>query len=94
MKPKTSQPINRYQFSWPKPKIIKPQTNTPKIGINGTNGTLNGLGVFGLVFLIMITPTDTKIKANKVPILHKSVSIVRFKNKAGTATTNPVKIVE
>jgi hypothetical protein len=50
------------------------------------------LGISGL-FCNTKTPAQTKTKANKVPILHKSVTIVRFKNKAGTATTKPVTIV-
>ena len=40
------------------------------------------------------TPPQTKTKANKVPILHKSVTIVRFINNAGIPTIKPVTIVE
>jgi hypothetical protein len=39
------------------------------------------------------TPPHTSTKANKVPILVRLVTSVRFKNKAGIATTNPVTIV-
>src|SRR5690606_37867759 len=39
------------------------------------------------------TPAQTNEKANKVPILHKSVTMVKFINNAGTATTKPVTIV-
>src|SRR5690242_12241054 len=39
------------------------------------------------------TPPQTNTKANKVPILVKSVTSVRLRNKAGIATNNPVIIV-
>lgn len=40
---------------------------TPKIGNNGTNGTLKGLFKFGSVFLKIITATQIAIKAVNVP---------------------------
>ena len=39
------------------------------------------------------TPPDTRINANKVPMLVRSVTSVRFKNKAGMATKKPVTMV-
>ena len=47
-----------------------------------------------LIAGIMITPPLTKTKANKVPILVKSVISVRFVNKAGIATIRPAIMVE
>ena len=59
-----------------------------------TCGTLNlDSGLFGC-FCSTITPAQTNTNANKVPMLVNANTISRFKNKAGTATTNPVKIVE
>ena len=57
-----------------------------------TYGVLNfPLGMSGL-FCNTKTPAHTNTKANKVPILHKSVTIVKFINKAGIPTTKPVTI--
>jgi hypothetical protein len=49
-------------------------------------------GLFPLLFKIS-TPVQTTTNANKVPMLVRSVTSVRFKNNAGTATTMPVTIV-
>jgi hypothetical protein len=40
------------------------------------------------------TPPHTSTNANRVPILVRSVTSVRFRKRAGTATTKPVRIVE
>lgn len=40
------------------------------------------------------TPAHTSINANNVPMLVRSVTHTRFKNKEGTATMIPVNIVE
>lgn len=51
-----------------KEKTISPkQHNIPRIGNNGTNGTLKGLFRFGSVFLSTITDTHIAIKAVNVP---------------------------
>jgi len=39
-------------------------------------------------------PPQTNIKANKVPILVRSVTSDKFIKREGIATTNPVKRVE
>ena len=49
--------------------LIATFTAIPRIGNSGTNGVLNGRGVSGCVFLIMIIPTHTITNANKVPML-------------------------
>ena len=64
-----SQIINLNQLVQPNPKIIAEQTMIPKIGNKGTNGVLNFLGRSGSVFLKIITARQTKINANKVPML-------------------------
>lgn len=50
-----------------KETIIKPQTNIPKMGTNGTKGVLKGRGTSGLVFLMIKMPAQTNTNANKVP---------------------------
>src|SRR5215203_5708407 len=39
------------------------------------------------------TPAQTITKAKRVPILVNANTVLKFRNKAGTATTNPVKMV-
>ena len=46
-----------------------------------------------ILFCNTNTPPQTNTKANKVPILHKSVTIFKFMNNAGIATTNPTTMV-
>ncbi len=59
-----------------------------------TCGTLNfESGRLGC-FCKTKTPAHTNTKANNVPMLVSAKTVLRFKNKAGIATTNPVKIVE
>src|ERR1700739_4011371 len=57
-------------------------------------GTLNLEELLSFLSCITNTPPQTKTKANKVPILTRSITISRLRNKAGTATTNPVTTVE
>src|SRR5688572_27739358 len=52
--------------------IMAEQTNTPKIGTNGTNGVLNGLTAVGFLTRNTQMPTHTNTNANKVPKLVKS----------------------
>ena len=46
------------------------------MGKNGTHGHLNFLSTFGIVFLSTITPTETRMKPNNVPILHNCIIII------------------
>ena len=56
-------------------------------------GVLNfPLGI-SVLFCSISTPPQTRTKANKVPMLHKSVTIVKLRNKEGMATKKPVTIV-
>ena len=71
----SSQPPNRNQFVQPRPQIIAKHTNIPKIGTKGTKGVLNSRFISGFVFLKTITEIQTKMKANKVPILVISPTI-------------------
>ena len=47
--------------------INPPQHSIPKIGNQGENGTLNGLGLFGSVCLKINTATHTTINDVNVP---------------------------
>ena len=69
---------------------------TNKIGITNPpliNGVLNFPLGMSVLFCKIKTPPQTSTNANKVPIEHKSVTMVKFMNKAGTATTNPTTMV-
>ena len=79
----------RSQFVQPKPTIINKQAIIPKIGINGTQGVLNSLFNSGFVFLKTITATQTRTKANKVPILVISPTI-----SPGTKAANKPTIIK
>ena len=65
--------------------IIAKQTKIPKIGINGTKGTLNGRSALGSVFLKIKIPAQTITKANKVPILVISPTTFIGTNAANNA---------
>ena len=91
MKPIANHPNNRNQFVQPNPKIIAAQTIIPKMGTKGTKGVLNSLCNSGLVFRKIITAAQTKIKANKVPILVMSPTISPG-TKAANAPTR-IKII-
>jgi hypothetical protein len=45
------------------------QVRIPSIGTNGTMGVLNALGISGIFLRITQIPIQTRMKANKVPIL-------------------------
>src|SRR5215467_9172216 len=78
-----SQTINRIQVSPGKKTIINKQVATPSIGTTGTKGVLNARGASGIFFLITSTPIQTRIKANKVPIL-----VISPTTLAGTKAAN------
>src|SRR5690606_8190120 len=67
--PTIIQSTNRIQVSSGKNAIIKKHTRIPAMGINGTKGVRKALGASGIVFLRTKTPIQTRINANKVPIL-------------------------
>ena len=73
---------------------MAPHINTPNEETTGTNGTRNGRGTAGCLTLIIHTPIHTSTKANKVPILVRDNTVLKFKNKAGIATKKPVRMVE
>ena len=70
------------------------QKNIVNIGVTGTPGHLNFLSTSGIVFLKTITPTDTAKKADRVPILHNSISIESGKNPPKIAVAAPVVTVQ
>ena len=69
--------------------INPPQVIIPKIGNNGENGTLNGLGLSGSVFLKIKTAIQIIMKDVNVPKLHSSAEIFKSINKAQITTTIP-----
>ena len=48
---------------------MKKQVTIPSIGTSGTKGVLNALGASGILFRMTTTPIQTRINANRVPIL-------------------------
>src|SRR4030095_4507697 len=85
MRPITSHPSNLAQFVHPRPKIMAVQTRMPKIDTTGTEGTLNCLGISGCFTLIIHTPAQTRMNANKVPILVISPTTSAGMNPANKA---------
>ena len=87
-----SQTINRDQFGQPKPNTIAAQTIIPNIGTNGTSGVLNPRFASGSVLRMIITPAQTSMNANNVPILVMSPTISPG-TKAANKPTNTNKII-
>ena len=75
--------INRIQVSPGKKTIINKQVPIPSTGTTGTKGVLNALGASGILFRNTSTPIQTRIKANKVPIL-----VISPTTLAGTKAAN------
>lgn len=69
--------------------IRKEQINIPIIGNHGQNGTLNGLALFGSVFLKIKTATQIMINDVNVPKLHNSAEIFKSINKPQNITIKP-----
>lgn len=69
------------------------QESIPKIGIAIPKGALNGLSLLGSLTLKIIIPTQTKIKAKRVPMFVKSTIISMLENADVAATAMPVRIV-
>ena len=65
------------------------QVKIPKIGNKGQNGTLNGLSLFGSVFLKIRTVIQMIINDVNVPKLQSSAEIFKSINKAQTITIIP-----
>ena len=60
------------------------------IGTQGTHGTLNERGRLGWVFRNTITPIETKTKAERVPMLTSSATVLIGVMPAIMATVIPV----
>src|SRR5688572_16210020 len=84
--PATIQIAADNNVSSPNENIIAEQTRTPRIGINGTNGVLNGLTASGFLTRSTQIPTHTKTKANNVPKLVKSPATLPGTNPANNPT--------
>ena len=65
------------------------QVKIPKIGNQGQNGTLNGLGLSGSVFLKIRTAIQIIINEVNVPKLQSSADRFKSINSAQIITINP-----
>ena len=65
------------------------QVRTPNIGNSGQNGTLNGLSLFGSVFLRIKTEIQITINDAKVPKLQSSADMFKSINKPHNITIKP-----
>ena len=65
------------------------QVRIPSIGNAGQNGTLNGLSLFGSVFLKINTAIHMIMKEVNVPKLQSSADIFKSINNAQTITISP-----
>src|SRR5579883_1740019 len=92
-RPITSQTPNRIQVSIGRPSIKPMQQTIESSGVYGENGTRNPRARSGCVCRKMITPADTIINANRVPILDKSASVPISQMPAGTPTAKPASHV-
>src|SRR6266849_3911737 len=90
----SSQMISRYQFSAGNENIKSKQVRIPRIGTKGTKGARKGRFASGLVLRITRTAPQTITKANNVPMLVISASILSGINPAIAATNRPVRIVD
>jgi len=81
-----SQINKRNQVSSGKNAIINRQVPIPNSGTHGKNGVLNARGKSGIVLRMTNTPKQTNIKANKVPILVISPTILAGTNAAKRLT--------
>ena len=71
-------------------QYIKPrQVNIPNIGNQGQNGTLNGLGLSGSVFLKIRTAIQIIINEVNIPKLQSSAERFKSINKAQIITIKP-----
>lgn len=59
-----------------RPNICNKHSKAPAIGINGTQGVLNGRSRSGFDFLKTIIPAQTITNANNVPIETNSPNIL------------------
>ena len=71
-------------------QYINPEhVKMPRIGNQGQNGTLNGRGLFGSVFLNINTAIQIIINEVNVPKLQSSADKFKSINNAHTITTIP-----
>src|SRR5579884_1495268 len=84
-----SQPKKRNQVMTSRPDISPTQSTTEMMGNNGTKGTLNARLRSGWFLRRNITPSETRTKANKVPMFERSAAWPIATNPAGKPTTKP-----
>src|SRR5215469_2258672 len=84
----------RIQFSIVRLAIRTKQNTTDATGIQGENGTRKPRGRSGWRLRRIKTAMETRMNANKVPMLERSTSVPILKIPAGMATKNPATQVE
>src|SRR4030042_2517866 len=93
-RPASSQAPNRNQVTLGGLYMRYKQKPTVVSGVKGTPGVLNFLSTSGRVFLKTTTPMETRTKANRVPMLQRSMIIDNGKRPAIAAVTIPVTQVQ
>ncbi len=73
--------------------MSSPQDRIAKIGMSGTAGHLNALGKSGCVFLMTMTATEIKMKAESVPMFTRLASSSSGMNPPINADNVPKKRV-
>ena len=89
-----SQTKKRSQVSSGKASIRVRQKTIDAIGSQGQSGTRKPRLRSGWVLRITKTPTETTIKANRVPMLERSANVPMSQTPAGMPTTRPAIQVE
>src|SRR5439155_7334722 len=90
----SSQMISRYQFSAGSENIKSKQVRMPRIGTKGTKGARKGRFASGLVLRITRTAPQTITKANNVPMLVISASILTGMKLAREPRMRAARIVD
>ena len=91
--PASIQTRNRNHVSPVRLSIRNRQASTARAGSTGLNGTRKARGRSGRVRRRMMTPIETSMKANNVPMLTNSASASSGMKPAKIVTTTPTPIV-
>src|SRR5580692_1059366 len=88
-KPMASQTTKRIHVITVNPVINPPHRRIEISGNQGTNGTRNPRRRWGSLRRKMMTPRETKTKANSVPMLERSAASLIAKMPEGIPTAKP-----
>src|SRR6476620_8058358 len=89
-RPITSHHPNRSHASRGRPRITKKQSPAPTMPTTWTNGTRNGRFRSGSVYRSTMTPMQTSMNANSVPMLVRSYVSAASPMRDHSATKTPV----